>query len=52
LRRCFISRGEEARKASDHLPLIADFEITAQQVEGGHSHGVHGHAGAKQRVGG
>jgi len=52
LRRCFISRGEEARKASDHLPLIADFEITAQQVEGGHSHGVHGHAGAKQKVGG
>lgn len=46
LRRCFISRGDDARKASDHLPLIADFEVTAKQVEGGHSHGVRQRAGS------
>ena len=55
LHRCFISRSEEARQASDHLPLIADFNLVlggnvegAQKQgdaaqkhgEGGHKHGA------------
>jgi endonuclease/exonuclease/phosphatase family metal-dependent hydrolase len=42
LRRCFIPHSLEARQASDHLPLIADFEIAgAKHAETGHSHRPH-----------
>jgi endonuclease/exonuclease/phosphatase family metal-dependent hydrolase len=48
LQRCFISRSDVARKASDHLPLLADFHLVdAKQTEEaeGHSAG-HRRAGA------
>jgi len=44
LHHCFVSRSEMARQASDHLPLVADFEFTGvRHIDAGHSRGVAGH---------
>ena len=41
MRRCFISRSDVARRASDHLPLIVDFDVVrAQHSETPHVHGA------------
>jgi endonuclease/exonuclease/phosphatase family metal-dependent hydrolase len=49
LHRCFIPRSEVTRQASDHLPLVADFEVAVKQ---GHEHAgqPHAHAGAKHKA--
>ncbi len=45
LRRCFIPHSQEARQASDHLPLVADFELAAgKHADAGHRAHRH-HAG-------
>jgi endonuclease/exonuclease/phosphatase family metal-dependent hydrolase len=52
LRRCFVPRSEPARLASDHLPLVADFEVAPARhghEHAGHGHG-HAHAGAKHNA--
>ena len=50
LRRCFIPRSELARQASDHLPLVADFEVApARHAHEPAGHG-HAHAGAKHKA--
>jgi endonuclease/exonuclease/phosphatase family metal-dependent hydrolase len=48
LHRCFISRSEVARQASDHLPLVVDFELAGEgHGESGHAHSAtHHHAGS------
>lgn len=48
LRRCLVPRSEVMREASDHLPLVADFELAASKQ--GHEHAGHAHAGAKQKA--
>ena len=50
LRRCFIPRSEVTRQASDHLPLVADFEVAGAKP--GHEHAAHphAHAGAKHKA--
>ena len=48
LRRCFIPRSDITRQASDHLPLVADFEVAAQHNE--HAGRAHAPAGAKHKV--
>ncbi len=47
LRRCFIPRSDVTRQASDHLPLVADFEVAAKH---GHEQAGHAQAGAKQKA--
>jgi endonuclease/exonuclease/phosphatase family metal-dependent hydrolase len=44
LRRCFIPHAEIMRQASDHLPLVADFEVAVKQHD--HAGPAHPHAQA------